>query len=81
MGDYKLTDLKPIEWLPIEQMKIGDSGLLVTLDDSIVLGELLENDTVKVYEVNDLTFEKSEAGILHISEFKLFSAFHKDSWH
>lgn len=81
MSNYSLSDLKPIEWLPIEQMKVGDSGLLVLLDDSIVPGELLENDIVKVYDVDDVTLEKSEAGLLHISEIKLFSTFNKESLH
>lgn len=67
------SNLKPIEWLPIEQMEVGTEGLLVTNDDIVVAGQLIENDLVKVYEIDSVKL-KREAGCLHmyITEFKLF---------
>lgn len=73
MGSEHKLDLQPIDWLPIEQMTIGTEGLLVTHDDIVVTGQLIENDLVKVYEIDTVRL-KRETGCLHmhITEFKLF---------
>lgn len=72
-SEYKLSDLKPIDWLPIDQMTVGTEGMLVTNDDIVIVGQLTENDLVKVYEIDNVKL-KRETGCLHmhITEFKLF---------